>query len=276
MDIPIGDVKPNKRHFRKRLLNIDSMAASIERLGQLEEIGLDADMTLIYGARRLAAMKQLGRKTIRAFISSDPSELAKRLEMEQAENEEREPLSTSESIELGMAIESAFARDAAKRMAEKGSEGGTKAGRGRPLNRGAPQRRTPNRGKQTRDAAAKAARMGHTNYTKGKAIVKAAKEDPVNDDLVKELDETKNVARTYRKLQDRRGGRKEAAPRGTMSVRLESAGVRNILSLADDVAKLLSKHPAGWSRIAISQSANALVAEIRRVLEAKPQRSTSE
>jgi ParB family chromosome partitioning protein len=61
--INIGDIRVGKRH-RRDLGDIDGLAASIEDIGLLNPITVDEDSRLLAGARRLAACKRLGWKTI--------------------------------------------------------------------------------------------------------------------------------------------------------------------------------------------------------------------
>ena len=59
----IADIRIGKR-FRKDLGDIDALAGSIEDIGLLNPITVDENGKLSAGARRLAACKQLGWKTI--------------------------------------------------------------------------------------------------------------------------------------------------------------------------------------------------------------------
>jgi hypothetical protein len=61
-DIIIGD------RFRKDLGDIDSLANKIDDVGLLEPIGITPDNILIYGARRIAAYKRLGRGEIPVIV----------------------------------------------------------------------------------------------------------------------------------------------------------------------------------------------------------------
>jgi ParB-like chromosome segregation protein Spo0J len=59
----VADIRIGKRH-RRDLGDIDSLAASIEDIGLLNPITVSENGLLLAGARRLAAYKRLGRKTI--------------------------------------------------------------------------------------------------------------------------------------------------------------------------------------------------------------------
>jgi ParB family transcriptional regulator, chromosome partitioning protein len=62
-DRPVADIVIGKRH-RADMGDIAGLAASIEDIGLLNPIVVDEDGLLLGGARRLAACKLLGWKTI--------------------------------------------------------------------------------------------------------------------------------------------------------------------------------------------------------------------
>src|SRR5688572_9694181 len=73
-EIPLALIKESDR-FRLReppYEDIDALAASIEAQGQLTPIGVqplaDGNHPLIFGYRRVAAMRQLGRETVAAKV----------------------------------------------------------------------------------------------------------------------------------------------------------------------------------------------------------------
>jgi ParB family chromosome partitioning protein len=61
--MPVADIKVGKR-IRKDMGDIEGLAESIEDIGLLNPISVDEDGRLLAGARRLAACKRLGWKTI--------------------------------------------------------------------------------------------------------------------------------------------------------------------------------------------------------------------
>jgi ParB family transcriptional regulator, chromosome partitioning protein len=68
--IDIADIKVGKRH-RRDMGDIDGLAESIEDIGLLNPITIDEGGRLLAGARRLAACKQLGWKTIPIGLSCE-------------------------------------------------------------------------------------------------------------------------------------------------------------------------------------------------------------
>ncbi len=67
MSIPISSIKIGKR-FRRDLGDIDELAASIRESGLLHPVCVDVRLNLIAGARRIEAVKRLGRNVILANI----------------------------------------------------------------------------------------------------------------------------------------------------------------------------------------------------------------
>jgi len=97
MQVPIKDIKV-KRRIRKDKGDIDSLADSFKRYGQINPIVISRKNLLIAGERRLEAAKRLGWRTINAIISERASEL-ERLELEVEENIQRRDFSQEEAAE---------------------------------------------------------------------------------------------------------------------------------------------------------------------------------
>ena len=69
----VASIHVGARH-RGDLGDIDTLAASIEREGLLQPITISPDGFLVCGARRLAAIKQLGWDTMRVWVRSGISD----------------------------------------------------------------------------------------------------------------------------------------------------------------------------------------------------------
>ena len=78
--------------------DIEALAESLKRYGQISPIMISAKNVLIAGERRLEAAKYLGWRTINAVISESSSELA-RLELEIEENMQRRDFNMEEVAE---------------------------------------------------------------------------------------------------------------------------------------------------------------------------------
>lgn len=94
MQVDIESIRIKKR-VRKELKDIDLLAESLNRFGQLHPITITRGKVLVSGRRRLAAAQSLGWKTIDALIL-EQSTAARRLQLELEENLQRCPLSQDE------------------------------------------------------------------------------------------------------------------------------------------------------------------------------------
>jgi ParB family chromosome partitioning protein len=97
MQVPIKDIKVKKR-LRKEMGDIDALADSMKRFGQICPIVLSTNNVLIAGGRRLEAARALGWRTINAVIANIP-EGVDTLEYEVEENLQRQNFSSEEVAE---------------------------------------------------------------------------------------------------------------------------------------------------------------------------------
>jgi len=100
MDICIDLIKINNR-YRQDMGDIQLLADSIEELGQLQPIAIDANYNLIFGERRIKACQLLDRN----IITGNIIHLDDLVKGEYAENEIRKDFTISECVEIGKAIE---------------------------------------------------------------------------------------------------------------------------------------------------------------------------
>jgi ParB family chromosome partitioning protein len=94
MQVPINDIKVKKR-LRKDMGDIDALADSMKRFGQICPIVLTNSNILISGGRRLEAARTLGWRTINAVITNIPEGVDK-LEYEIEEKLQRQDFSSEE------------------------------------------------------------------------------------------------------------------------------------------------------------------------------------
>jgi ParB family chromosome partitioning protein len=87
-----------KKRIRRDLGDIETLAESLKRYGQISPILINKKNILIAGGRRLEAAKRLGWQTIDATITEHSSELA-RLELEIEENIQRRDFTMEEAAE---------------------------------------------------------------------------------------------------------------------------------------------------------------------------------
>ena len=97
MQIPVADIIVKKR-IRQEMGDIESLAESLKRYGQISPIVVSRKNVLIAGGRRLEAARHLGWRTINAVVSDSSGEL-ERLELEVEENIQRRDFSMDEVAE---------------------------------------------------------------------------------------------------------------------------------------------------------------------------------
>ena len=102
MLVPIDDIKVKKR-IRKEMGDIEALAESMKRFGQISPILITKKNVLIAGGRRLEAARFLGWRTINAVVAEIPDELTK-LEYELEENIQRRDFTPGEAAEAAKKI----------------------------------------------------------------------------------------------------------------------------------------------------------------------------
>jgi ParB family chromosome partitioning protein len=102
MQIPIKDIIVKKR-IRRELGDIEALAESLKKFGQINPIVINKKKVLIAGARRLEAAKSLGWKTINAVTVAVNGKLDT-LEYEVEENLQRRDFDPEELAEAARKI----------------------------------------------------------------------------------------------------------------------------------------------------------------------------
>ena len=111
----VASIQIGHRH-RTELGDIDALAASIARDGLLQPITITPDGVLVCGARRLAAIRQLGWKTVNVWVRSGISDRLGHLLAEQDDNVLHKPLTQLEAAALYRELKQVMAEDAARRQ----------------------------------------------------------------------------------------------------------------------------------------------------------------
>ena len=126
----VDSITVGRRH-REDLGDLDPLVASILRDGLLQPITITPDGHLICGARRLAAIKRLGWKTVNVWVRSGISDRLGQLLAEQDDNLLHKPLTQLEAAALYRELKELLAEDAARRQeatrfrpADEGGEDG--------------------------------------------------------------------------------------------------------------------------------------------------------
>ncbi len=198
---------------RRDMGDIDELAESMQALGQLQEIVLDADCKLVAGERRLRAAAKLGWTHIRARVADNLNNAGLVLAAEYAENTQRKQLTVSEAVAQGKRVEELFqpSVDAAKKASQ--AKPGQKVGSKTPAAQGAVKLTSPSNLQEdanvkktgrVKDVAAKAADMSRNTYIKAQEVTGAAEDEPeLYGDIAAEMDTTGNVDAAHKEYRQR-------------------------------------------------------------------------
>src|SRR5699024_8411891 len=133
LDRAVSSIRVGHRH-RADLGDITELAASINDQGLLQPITITPEGVLVCGRRRLAAIQQLGWRTVNVWVRSGISDRLGHLLAEQDENTHRKALNQIEAAALYRELKALMAEDAQRRQAasqfstahQPGTDGGGK------------------------------------------------------------------------------------------------------------------------------------------------------
>ena len=111
----VSSIRVGNRH-RTDLGDIDALAASIARDGLLQPPTITPDGVLVCGRRRLAAIQQLGWRTVNVWVRSGISDRLGHLLAEQDDNLLHKDLTPLEAASLYRELKELLAEDAARRQ----------------------------------------------------------------------------------------------------------------------------------------------------------------
>lgn len=123
----VAAVQVGNRHRRDHG-EMNPLIASIQRNGLLQPITVTPEGFLICGARRLAAVKTLGWKTVRVWVRSGLSDRLGQLLAEQDDNVLHKPLTPLEATGLYRELKALLEEDAKKRQELSRFQAGHKPG----------------------------------------------------------------------------------------------------------------------------------------------------
>lgn len=115
LDRAVESIRVGHR-FRRDLGDLDDLCASIQAVGLLQPITITPDGTLVCGARRLAAVKRLGWRHVKVWVTSTVSSQLLAVLAEQHENALRKPFTPTEAAALYAELKRLYAADAARRQ----------------------------------------------------------------------------------------------------------------------------------------------------------------
>lgn len=190
--VRIEAVRVVGRH-RRDLGDVKGLAASIADVGQLQPVVLAPGNRLVAGARRLAALRSLGKETALAVYRDDLDEVARALRAERDENRCRKDMAPSEYASLGSALEELERpKAAARRAASQAKPGDGQVGK-RDVPGEYPGNLTGTSSGKTEEAVAAAIGVSTTTYNRIRQVHKAAADPASTDRERQRAKETLNV-----------------------------------------------------------------------------------
>lgn len=199
----VDSIQVGARH-RKDLGDISALASSIEKEGLLQPITVTPEGVLVCGARRLAAIKQLGWTEVRVWVRSGISTDLGFMLAEQDDNAFHKPLTAVEAATLYSEMKVLLAEEAAERKAATQFTTNNQ-----PRWNGRVESAGPTNG-PLGDARRQAAEMvtGTSSYTRLEEInfLQRTAEDPAQPESIREtargfLDEIRDGAPTHPRWQ---------------------------------------------------------------------------
>ena len=174
--------------YRHDLGDLDELCASIQKLGILQPITITPDGILVCGARRLAAVKRLGYKHVKVWVTSTVSTSLAEVLAEQHENTVRKPFTATEAAVLYAELKQLYAVDAARRQQATrfGASGGDGGGKLPPPHGPASVAGIP--AGKARERAARAITGQDSSRSLDRVIeVQRLAEDPTTPERVREI-----------------------------------------------------------------------------------------
>ena len=162
--VPLDSIKIGARH-RKDMGDLDALAKSIREVGLLQPIGVTKNYELIFGARRIAALRKLQQTTVLCRVLNMGSILRGEFD----ENEHRKDFTVSERVDIGRAIEEALGNRQGERTDRENADETE-------LRANLPEVEP---GQRTTEVAAASAGMSRRQYEKAKAVVETAEPEVV-------------------------------------------------------------------------------------------------
>lgn len=187
--LTIAQIKIGKR-IRKDMGDLKSLAESIRKLGMIHPVVLDSNLSLIAGARRIAAAKLAGLDAVPVTVCYSMDDVAKAA-MERDENICRKDFTPEEAVRFKQQIENnvgvaKLADD--KPLAETSADADAKLAHAKTL------------AETTRQAVAAVTGLSHGKVEAAEKVIAAAEADPSLAPIVEKMNATGNVAAAVREV----------------------------------------------------------------------------
>lgn len=190
MQVKLADIRIGER-YRKDMGDIEGLARSMNEIGLLHPVAIDADYRLIAGERRILAARLLGWESIDAHFV----DLENLLQGERDENAVRKDFAPSEAVAIGRALEP-LEREAARERQLAGQ----------------PSVNFTEGSGQALDKVASTVGMSRPTYAKAQEVVEAAEQEPgLFGDLVAKMDDSGKVDGAHKELKKRLKAQAKAA-----------------------------------------------------------------
>lgn len=204
VELPIADIRIGERS-RKVAKNLESLVASIEKVGLLHPPVVTTDNLLVAGFRRIKAYEAMGRTVIPVHRVSNLNDAADLIRAEKDENDSREALTPEEQVDMAHRLKEIEAPLAAERKREG-------------QRRGALIREAKKRGEsilpdnvrqdasgEARQIIAEAVGTSTATLSRATQVVTAARAEPEKyGDILDEMNRTGNATGALAKLNARR------------------------------------------------------------------------
>lgn len=225
--VRIEDIDASGR-FRTHLGSIDALAESIAEVGLLHPPVVTPDLKLVAGARRLAALKQLGRTETEVRFAQDLDDALSLLKAERDENICRDEMPPLDRINLGKAIEAVERPKAQERQGTRTDLADSEE----------PSGKFPESAGETRDRVGEAVGWSGRTYQKAAEVAEAAEEAPETfEDLAEKMNTTGKVDGAYREVKKRKKQIEVEKKAAEVAQRTDRYRLlhRDISDLADDL-----------------------------------------
>lgn len=170
--VPVADIVVGER-VRKDYGDLDGLMASIAELGLLQPIGLAPGNRLLFGGRRLEAVKRLGWTEVSVHRPTTQTDALTLLKAERDENICRKDMTLEEQVDLGRRIEELEKPGAEERVRAGGDRGRATRWNGLPSQDGSPSKRSHEG--ETGTIAGSALDMSTSSYFRAKTVVEVAR-----------------------------------------------------------------------------------------------------
>lgn len=116
IDVPLSDIKANPKANVREANGVESLAASMKKLGQLSPVGVihtgGGNYDLVFGFRRMAAAKSIGWSKLGAVVLDPKDAKAFREAAAVAENMERVQLTLQQEVDAVGRVKTKLGKDA--------------------------------------------------------------------------------------------------------------------------------------------------------------------